>query len=103
MLCNSISSFPDKIDEQTFFQDVDLIHLPIMEHYNKLISQQKYNEANIYINQQSDIFGYYADFFNMLENRIYSLQSYLLNKKKNNPFVSENNEPSIITSDTIWI
>lgn len=103
MLCNSISSFPDKIDEQTFFQDIDLDHVSIMEHYNELIQQKKYNEANIFINQQSNVFGYYADFFNMLENRIYSLQDYLLNKRKKNPFVSSDEEPSVITSDAIWI
>lgn len=103
MLCNPVSSFPDKVDEQIFFQDADLDHFPITEHYNRLISLQKYDEANNYINEQSGIYGYYADFFNLIENRIHSLQDYLLKKEKKSPFVSSDEEPPILTDDTIWI
>lgn len=103
MLCNPISSFPDTVDEQPFFQDVDLNHLPIMEHYDELISQHKYNEANAYMNQQSGIYGYFADFFNLIENRIETLQTYLLKKEKINPFVSSDDEPDTLSDNTIWI
>jgi len=50
-----------------------------MNKYQNLISKGKYVEANKYINEQTGIYGYFACFFNMLENRIYALQEYLLN------------------------
>lgn len=80
MLCNTTSYYPDGIDEMFFFQDNDLTKVDIINNYNSLISQGKYSEANQFINQQEDIYGYFADFFNALENRIYNLQRYLLNK-----------------------
>jgi len=63
-----------------FFQDNNLEKIDIIDTYNKLISQGKYTEANQYINQQEGIYGYFADFFNVIENRIYNLQDYLLQK-----------------------
>ena len=93
MLCNPISYYPNKIDEMIFFQDINLENIEIMNHYNDLISQGKYSEASDYINQQKDIYGFFADFFNLIENRIYSLQEYLLNKPpKKQPFIFYNEE-----------
>ena len=46
-----------------------------------MISQGKYTEASNYINQQEGVYGYFADFFNAIENRIYSTQEYLLQKE----------------------
>lgn len=76
--------------------------MPIIEQYNKLISEGKYTEANGYMSRQ-DIFGYFADVFNMFENRIYNLQSYLSIKEKINPFISSDEEPTTLSSDMIWI
>lgn len=64
-----------------FFQDNDLEKIEIINTYNNLISQRKYTEANDYINQQEGIYGYFADFFNAIENRIYNTQEYLLQKE----------------------
>ena len=87
MLCNTMSIYPNGIDPMMFFQDNDIEKIEIINEYNKLISQGKYDEANTYINQQEGIYGYFADFFNALENRIYALQEYLLNKPpKYQPF-----------------
>lgn len=63
-----------------FFQDNDLTKVDIINTYNNLIAQGKYTEANQYIDQQEDVYGFFADFFNALENRIYNLQKYLLQK-----------------------
>ena len=91
MLCDPISHYPEKIDDMTFFQDASLDNIEIIKHYNDLIAKGKYNEANEYINQQEGIYGYFADFFNLIENRIYSLQEYLLTKPpKNQPFIFYN-------------
>lgn len=80
MLCNTTSYYPDGIDKMFFFQDNDLEKIDTINQYNNLIAQGKYSEANQFINQQEGIYGYFADFFNALENRIYNLQTYLLQK-----------------------
>lgn len=102
-MINCISYYPQQIDEMLFFQDNDIEKVPIMETYNNLASKGKYNEASAYINQQEGIYGYFADFFNAIENRIYSLQDYLLTKEKINYFMSSETEPSSTTEDIIWI
>ncbi len=106
MQCNPVSYYPNKIDEMTFFQDNNLENIEIINHYNNLISQGKYSEASDYINQQEGVYGFFADFFNLIENRIYNLQEYLLNKPpKKQPFVyyDEEAEPPNVDEDTIWI
>lgn len=92
MLCNTFSDYPGKIDDMTFFQDNDLENVEIINQYENLIAQGKYSEANTYINQQKGIYGYFADYFNLLENRIYSLQEHLLTKKKKQPFIFHDEE-----------
>ena len=89
MLCNTVSHYPDGVDPMIFFQDISLDKIDIMNTYNQLISQGKYTEANKFISQQKDICGYFADFFNAIENRIYNLQIHLFDKPlKENPFIS---------------
>ncbi|MBD5551912.1 MAG: hypothetical protein HDQ96_12195 [Lachnospiraceae bacterium] len=88
MLCNPVSYYPAKIDEMTFFQDNNLEKIENVNHYNDLISQGKYSEASDYINKQEGIYGFFADFYNLIENRIYTLQEYLLQKpQKTQPFI----------------
>ena len=88
MLCNTTSVYPNGIDSMMFLQDNSLEKLDIINEYNNLISLGKYDEANVFINQQEGIYGYFADFFNAIENRIYTLQEYLLTTpSKYQPFV----------------
>lgn len=107
MLCDPVSYYPDKIDDMTFFQDNDLEKMEIMNTYNSLVAQGKYSEAVDFINQQKGIYGFFADFFNLIENRIYNMQQYLLQKPpKEQPFlyyVEEEKEPSMGTNKRIWI
>lgn len=120
MLCNPTSYYPDQIDDLIFFQDNNLENIEIINHYNKLISQGNYSGASDYINQQEGVYGYFADFFNLIENRIYSLQEELLTHPlKKQPFIyyeeepfsanaphaftSEEFEPPNTSKDTIWI
>ena len=63
-----------------FFQDNNLENVEVMNHYNELITQGKYTESNDYISPQEGIYGFFADFFNLIENRIYNTQEYLLSK-----------------------
>lgn len=102
-LCNPLSNFPNKIDSMTFFQDISLQKKDIMEHYDNLISEGKYTEANNFIRQQEGIYLFNADFFNMIENRIYATQSYLLTKQAKHPFTYSENKPATATLNTIWI
>lgn len=83
MLCDEQSFYPEKIDAMSFFQDVSLNTIEYMNQYQHLIAEGKYSDANQYINDKTGIYGYFACFFNMLENRIYALQKYLLNWEEN--------------------
>lgn len=88
MLCDPTSYYPQKIDEMVFFQDSNLETIEIMNHYNTLIAQGKYSEASDYIDQQEGICGFLADYLNLIENRVYALQEYLLQKPaKKQPFL----------------
>ena len=103
MLCNEISAFPDKVDEMTFFQDVSLNTIEDRNEYQRLLSNGKYSEADMYINRQNNIYGYFACFFNMLENRIYALQEYISKKEKINPMTHQSESPTTaIANTTIW-
>lgn len=86
-----------------FFQDISLTQTEVMDTYNQLILQGKYSEANDYINDQHGICGYFADYFNAIENRIYHLQEYLSNVEPYRPFISSESEPADIDNETIWI
>ena len=88
MLCNPASYYPNKVDEMIFFQDNILENIEIINHYNSLIADGKYSEASDYIEQQEGVYGFFADYFNLIENRIYTLQDHLLNKPpKKQPFI----------------
>lgn len=100
MLCDPTSHYPNKVDEMIFFQDNNLEKVEIMNHYNKLIAQGKYTEASEYINQQESLWGFFADYFNLLENRIYTLQEYLLQKPpKKQPFIFYDEEEHFSIGD----
>lgn len=100
MLCNPTSYYPHKIDNMIFFQDNNLENVEIMNQYNELIAQGKYSEASDYINQQEGIYGFFADFFNLIENRIYTLQEYLLQKSpKKQPFIFYDEEEHFSITD----
>ncbi|MBD5395208.1 MAG: hypothetical protein HDR71_13295 [Lachnospiraceae bacterium] len=93
MLCNPISYYPAKIDEMTFFQDNNLEKVEILNHYNELIAQGKYSEASNYINQQEAVYGFFDDYLNLIENRIYALQEHTLSiPPKKQPFIYYNKE-----------
>lgn len=99
-MCNSTSYYPNKIDEMIFFQDNNLEKVEIMNHYNELISQGKYTEASAYISQQKNVYGFFANYFNLIENRIYNTQEYLLSKPpKKQPFIYYDDEEHFSMSE----
>lgn len=102
MLFNPISNYPDSIDPMIFFQDIDLTQVEVMDTYDLLISQGRYGDADSYMEEQNGIHGYFADYFNAIENRLFQLQKYLLSVEPRRPFVSSDSEPPA-DIDTIWI
>lgn len=102
------SVYPDGIDPMMFFQDNNLEKLELISIYDSLISEARYEEANSFLSQQEGIYGFFADYLNAIENRIYSLQEYLLKKEKVNPFIpfpsdQGEAEPPSTLKGTIWI
>ncbi len=106
MLCNTVSYYPHGIDEMIFFQDNNLEKADIINEYNKKILQEEFTAASEYINKQDGIYGYFADFFNAIENRIFHLQEHLLSKPaKKQPFIYTEDskaEPDA-TKNMLWI
>lgn len=106
MLCNTVSYYPHGIDEMIFFQDNNLEKADIINEYNKKILQEEFTAASEYINKQEGIYGYFADFFNAIENRIFHLQEHLLSKPaKEQPFIyTEDSEAEPdATENMLWI
>lgn len=99
LLCNPLSFYPDKIDPLIFFQDINLEKVENMNTYNDLIKKGKYSEANEYIKSQEGICGYFADFLNTIENRIYNLQAHLLTIEPKQPFIYSDEEPLLLKGD----
>ncbi len=103
MLINSMSSYPDKIDDMTFFQDCDLENIHIMNTYQDLLAKGQYREANRYMSRQEGLCGFFADYLNALENRIYHLQEYLLQKPaKKQPF-THYEEEALFSADKLQV
>ncbi|MCM1100140.1 MAG: hypothetical protein NC079_00685 [Clostridium sp.] len=87
MLCDPASRYPDHVDAMTFFQDTNLKNIEVMRHYDSLVAQGRYDAACDHADQQEGIYGFFANFLNLIENRIDSLQDYLLSKPvKQQPF-----------------
>ena len=103
MTCNPTSYFPEKIDEMVFFQDINIENYDILKTYESMILNGKFDEANKYLGQQSGIYGYFADFFNAIENRIYNCQDYLIKKEKQRPVTFSKQEPTELKNGMIWI
>lgn len=101
---NTKSNFPDTVDDLYFLSDISLETQHIYKRHKQLVSDGKYSEASDYLNQQTGITPVNADFFNMLENRIYNTQIHVLAKEKINPvFYSDISEADDISKSPIWI
>ncbi len=101
---DTTSKYPNQVDPMIFFQDNSLDKMDIIRTYENLIGQGKYDEANKFISQQKDVYRYSADYFNALENRIYSLQEYLKEGKiKKEVFIHSETEPTQADENMIWI
>lgn len=96
-----ISNFPNNIDKRTFFSDVDLDTIKHMNTFLALIKEGKYTEANAYL-KQSPAHSYTAGLFNFIEEKTYTLQEYVLQLEKYNPYYLSEDEPDIEVGE-FWI
>lgn len=68
-------------DERVFISDVSLANKNIMEKHIEYINNKQYSTASTYIKDQQNLQGITpitADLFNMIQNRLYETQKYLL-------------------------
>ena len=77
-MINTMSIYPNGIDSMIFFQDNNIEKLEIINIYNDLISEEKYNEANNFINQQEGVYGFFADYLKLRLNLLDNSCSYLI-------------------------
>ena len=83
---NINTKFPQYIDERIFFQDINLTQVPIMNHYYSLLNSNNYEKASEFLNN-SEVFFYGAWILNLLEERLCTIGSYLLNLPPIEPLV----------------
>lgn len=75
-MIDAASNFPTSVDPLEYYSDVSIGQKEIMDQYDNYIAKNQYTEAYKLISESS-IFGWFADYFNMVENRINSVQTYL--------------------------
>lgn len=95
------SVFPNSIDDLPFISDVDIPNKNIMISIQNYIEQGDYDNASKLCNT-TNITSINSDYFNMVQNRIYSLQNYLITLDRCNR-VETGSEPKSPTNGMTWI
>lgn len=95
------SVFPNSIDDLPFISDVDIPNKNIMISIQNYIEQGDYDNASKLCNT-TNITSINSDYFNMVQNRIYSLQKYLITLDRCNR-VETGSEPKSPTNGMTWI
>ena len=95
MTYDTISFFPDDIDQLTFFQDIQTSQKTILNQASQYADNSQLSVLSTYLNS-SDVDSYSAELFKMLENRIKPIQEYLLSEKKDKiKFYEHNCDPYV--------
>ena len=71
------SNYPTSIDPLMYCSDISIAQSETISEYEQYIAAGNYEDAYDLL-ENTNIFGWFADYLNMLENRIYTLQTYLL-------------------------
>lgn len=103
MLQKDKDTFPEDIDSRLFMSDIDLEHLDIFRQYQNLIQRKMYDKASNLL-KHSDSFYYGSYILNTLEDRLYRLGQYLVEKSDKEPieyYQIEN--PTSMKKGIIWI
>ncbi len=85
--------FPVSIDDRVFFSDINISQIPIMQNYYRLLNNGKYTLASEYLSN-SEAFSYGAWCLNLLENRLYAIEKYVINLEDLNLVTYGETEPS---------
>lgn len=74
---NVETKYPQQIDDRMFFQDINILQVPIMSHYYALLQSGDYCMASEYLNN-SEVFFYGAWVFNLFQNRLCAIGDYVV-------------------------
>ncbi len=86
------SIFPAGIDPRVYLQEVRLSQLNTKTAYEQKLDENSYSEASAIL-QTSGIDYYGAYILNLLENRLFNIQNYLLAKPKPDLVRHQSEEP----------
>lgn len=75
-MINTTSTYPNSIDPLIYCSDVSVSKMDAVSQYENYISNGSYKLAYNSIDE-AGVFGWYAKYLNLLENRIRSLQTHL--------------------------
>lgn len=98
------------IDDRVFFNDVNISGTETLNKYIELIQNNRYTDANILLNDgiydgdiypEIDFFG--AWIFNLLENRLFAIESYIENMEKPDLVTYTDNIPTDKSEGYCWI
>ena len=96
------TKFPQEIDSRTFFQDVDISQVPIMQEYYKLLNAGNYDMASDLLNN-SEVSFYGAWLLNMWENRLNAVGDYVMKLEKPKLITYQSTEPTNLYQGMHWI
>lgn len=78
-MIETTSKFPTEIDALNYYSNVSISQKDTADNYATLVKKRQYTEAQKVLSD-SDLFGWFAEYFNMIENRVYAVQNYLKNE-----------------------
>ena len=96
------TKFPQEIDSRTFFQDVDISQVPIMQEYYKLLNAGNYDMTSDLLNN-SEVSFYGAWLLNMWENRLNAVGEYVMKLEKPKLITYQSTEPTNLYQGMNWI
>lgn len=100
MIGNIDSGYPNKVDPWIFFKDTTNLNEYDYEQYRVIANSQRYDKATRYA-YGADIDIYDANLMNLIQNRIYALQTYLQPRSKEHHLSYESVDPGITLIDPI--
>ena len=96
------TKFPYNIDDRIFWQDINLSQIQIIQNYYTYLNTGDYDKASELLNN-SEVFSYGAWILNLLENRLYAMENYLMNEEKPKLVIYQSSEPINPTQGLTWI
>ena len=90
---NTYSIFPNGIDARVYAQDINLENLSVLHEYQSLLTQGKYTDASVFLNN-SDVYFYGAWMLNLLENRLHKIGKYVITMEKPKLTIYQQEEPN---------